>query len=121
MRTRNTAFLTTIALVAFAANSVLCRLALGQHLIDAASFTSVRVISGATVLALIVLIRQQKVRMKPDWRSGLPFFIYMVFFSFAYMPLGVGTGPWLAFAALHLPLLAVALLGGEHFSLRSGL
>jgi len=117
--TRNTAFLTAIALVAFAANSVLCRLALGQDLIDAASFTSVRVISGATVLALIVLIRQQKVRMKPDWRPGLALFIYMVFFSFAYVSLGVGTGALIAFGAVQLTMFAVALHGGEHFSLRS--
>ena len=115
MRTENTAFLTAIAIVAFAANSVLCRLALGQDLIDAASFTSIRVISGAGVLGLIVLIRQHKGRMKSDWRPGLALFIYMVFFSFAYVSLGVGTGALIAFGAVQLTMFAVALRGGEHF------
>jgi drug/metabolite transporter (DMT)-like permease len=112
--------LTLIAMLAFAANSLLCRLALGQELIDAASFTTVRVISGAMALALIVLPRWRiRGRATTDWRSGATLFTYMVFFSFAYLSLSAGTGALILFGAVQLTMFFTALRDGEHFGLLS--
>jgi len=107
-------------MLAFAANSLLCRLALRHDLIDAASFTAVRVISGAAVLGLIVRSRR---RARPgasrDWRSAAMLFTYMTFFSFAYRSLSAGTGALVLFGAVQLTMFIVALRDGEHFSLLS--
>ena len=114
---KNTAILTTLAMTAFAANSVLCRLALGEGHIDAASFASVRVVSGALALAAIVLYREKgHVTRDADWRAALALFIYMAFFSFAYLSLGAGTGALILFGAVQLTMFIVALRSGEPFS-----
>jgi len=115
----NTVFLTVVAMVAFAANSVLCRLALGAGLIDAASFATVRTISGAVLLAAILLLRQNKVAARPDWRSVVALYLYMVFFAFAYLSLSAGTGALILFGAVQLTMFTVALRSGEHFPLVS--
>ena len=119
MRSENTVLLTTAAMVAFAANSVLCRLALGQGVIDAASFTAVRVISGAVVLGMILWFRQESVQTTANWRSVLALFAYMATFSFAYLTLAVGTGALIAFGAVQLTMFTVALRSGEQFSMLS--
>ena len=109
--------LTVLALLAFAANSVLCRLALGQHLIDAASFTTVRAISGAALLGGLTLLRPAA--QEPSaagLRSAAMLFTYMVFFSFAYLYLGAGTGALILFASVQLTMFTVALRAGERFS-----
>ncbi len=112
-----TVLLTVIAMLAFAANSLLCRLALGQRLIDAATFTTVRVISGAATLYLIVLLRRRpRDRSTADWRSALMLFSYMAFFSFAYLSLSAGTGALVLFGAVQLTMFIVALYDGEYFS-----
>ena len=111
----NTVFLTAVAMVAFAANSVLCRLALGAGLIDAASFATVRTISGAVLLAAILLLRQETVAARPDWRSVVALYLYMVFFAFAYLSLSAGTGALILFGAVQLTMFTVALRSGEHF------
>ena len=103
-------------MLAFAANSVLCRLALGQGLIDAASFTAVRVVSGAAVLGLILLLRKDRAQAAPDWRSVITLFIYMAFFSFAYLSLAVGTGALVLFGCVQFTMFIVALKSGENFS-----
>ena len=114
---RNTVLLTLLAIIAFAANSVLCRLALGAGHIDAASFASVRVISGAIALAAIVFYRSNgRIERDANWRSALALFVYMVFFSFAYLSLGAGTGALILFAAVQLTMFIVALRSGEIFS-----
>jgi drug/metabolite transporter (DMT)-like permease len=114
---RNTVLLTLLAMIAFAANSVLCRLALGAGHIDAASFASVRVISGAIALAAIVFYRSNgRIERDANWRSALALFVYMVFFSFAYLSLGAGTGALILFAAVQLTMFIVALRSGEIFS-----
>lgn len=111
-----TVLLTAIAMLAFAANSLLCRLALGQALMDAASFTTVRVVSGAATLALIVLLRgQRRDRGAGDWRSAAMLFTYMAFFSFAYLSLSAGTGALILFGAVQLTMFIFALRAGEHF------
>jgi drug/metabolite transporter (DMT)-like permease len=113
----NTLLLTSLAMLAFAANSLLCRLALGDESIDAATFTTVRLLSGALTLSLFML---------PRWRAGqrssggLPsaafLFIYMVFFSFAYTSLAAGTGALVLFGAVQLTMFGSALRAGEHFA-----
>jgi drug/metabolite transporter (DMT)-like permease len=118
----NVLALTMIAMLAFAANSLLCRLALGQDLIDAASFATVRVISGAVTLGLIVLPRwRDRGHSALDWRSALMLCIYMAGFSFAYVSLSAGTGALILFSAVQLTMFAVAMRGGEHFPLPSWL
>jgi drug/metabolite transporter (DMT)-like permease len=117
---RNTAILTLIAMLAFAANSLLCRMALGDGLIDAASFTLIRVFSGAVTLSLILLPRWRASGFTPvDWRAVAMLFTYMAFFSFAYLSLSAGTGALLLFGAVQLTMFAVALRSGERFPLAS--
>jgi drug/metabolite transporter (DMT)-like permease len=111
-----TAILTSLAMVAFAANSVLCRLALGAGLIDAATFTSIRVLAGAAVLALVLASRRRATSRRADWRSVLALFVYMAFFSFAYLSLSAGTGALVLFGAVQLTMFTVALRRGEQFS-----
>ena len=102
--------LTALAMTAFAANSVLCRLALGAGLIDAASFASIRVVAGAVVLALWMAPRwRNKPRAPTDWRAVATLFIYMAFFSFAYISLSAGTGALILFG-ITAPDLVGALL-----------
>lgn len=115
-----TIILTTVAMIAFAANSVLCRQALGEGHIDAASFTSLRMISGAVTLLVILLLRRSpRAATTASWKSALMLFLYMAFFSFAYISLGAGTGALLLFGAVQLTMFSVALFRGEHFSLVS--
>lgn len=104
-------------MMAFAANSVLCRLALGAGSIDASSFATVRVAAGAVVLALLMAARRRKqLRSPTDWRMVLMLFGYMAFFSFAYVTLSTGTGALILFGAVQLTMFGVALRSGEHFS-----
>jgi drug/metabolite transporter (DMT)-like permease len=112
--------LTLLAMLAFAANSLLCRLALGEGLIDAASFTTVRMVSGALTLLLFVLPRWLKAGRAPaDWRSATLLFAYMACFSFAYLSLSAGTGALLLFGAVQLTMFVAALRAGEHFAAAS--
>lgn len=115
----HTLALTSVAMVAFAANSVLCRLALGSGLIDAASFATARTVAGAIVLGAILLMRSSQDYGKPDWRSVVTLYLYMVFFAFAYLSLSAGTGALVLFAAVQLTMFVVALRSGERFSLLS--
>lgn len=118
----NTVALTIVAMLAFAANSLLCRLALGQNLIDAASFATVRVVSGAAMLSLIMLPRwRMRGRARADWRSAAMLFTYVACFSFAYLTLSAGTGALILFSAVQLTMFSVALRSGEHFALLSWL
>lgn len=112
-----TAVFTAVAMVAFAANSLLCRLALGQEQIDAASFTSIRVGAGIITLCLILLLRSKKLALAPmNWRSVLGLAAYMVCFSFAYITLSAGAGALILFGAVQLTMFTVALRAGEHFA-----
>ena len=115
--TASTVSLTLIAMLAFAANSLLCRLALGQELIDAASFATVRVISGAVALTLMMLPRWRvRGRASADWRSAAALFTYMALFSFAYLSLSAGTGALVLFGAVQLTMFIAAMRSGEQFA-----
>ncbi|MFC5521069.1 DMT family transporter [Polaromonas jejuensis] len=116
--TLKTAVLTAVAMLAFAANSLLCRLALQQGSIDPASFASIRLVSGAITLAVIVRFRSQ--RSSPghaDWLAAAMLFAYVAFFSFAYLTLPAGTGALILFGAVQLTMFSVGLHSGERFGL----
>src|SRR5512143_1940565 len=101
---------------AFAANSLLCRAALAEPLIDAASFTSVRLISGALVLFVLTRGRAPGAAEAPrDWLAAAMLFLYAVTFSFAYLSLGAGTGALVLFGAVQLTMLAAGIRAGERF------
>jgi drug/metabolite transporter (DMT)-like permease len=109
--------LTAVAMTAFAANSILCRLALNGTTIDAATFTTVRLVSGAVALLLIVRLRSGRVPEAPDWPSALALFVYAAAFSFAYVSLSAGTGALLLFGAVETTMILYGLRNGEQFSL----
>jgi drug/metabolite transporter (DMT)-like permease len=109
--------LTGVTMLAFAANPLLCRQAMGTADIDPASFTAIRLISGALVLWVFVLPRWRSEGRTPvNWRSVAMLFTYMTFFAFAYLSLSVGTGALILFGAVLLTMFAVALVKGERFS-----
>lgn len=114
-----TAILTATAMIAFAANSLLCRMALGRDLIDAASFTSIRIIAGAITLGLIVSVRGNRKKITANWAGVAALFCYMVCFSFAYLSLSAGTGALLLFGAVQLTMFLTAIRHGERFSFLS--
>lgn len=108
--------LTVAAMLAFAANSLLCRLALRQEAIDAASFGSIRLMSGALALTLIVRLRTMPPAAgRADWLAAAMLFAYVAFFSFAYLSLSAGTGALILFGAVQLTMLGVGLRSGEMF------
>ena len=96
-----TLLFTTLAMFAFAANSVLCRQALGNDRIDAASFTFIRLISGALILWPIVLTKNKSFKIPSGnlFSAGM-LFVYAVTFSFAYISLSTGMGALILFGAV---------------------
>jgi drug/metabolite transporter (DMT)-like permease len=112
--------LTGITMIAFAANSVLCRYALGSDLVDAASFSTIRLVTGATLLMCLVYIKDNTFRSaKPSIVPVLALLVYMLGFSFAYNQLSAATGALLLFGFVQVTMLAYALKGGERASLAS--
>ena len=107
-------------MIAFAANSVLCRYALGSDLIDAASFTAMRLISGAAFLMCLVYVKDPSFKLaKPRFVPVLALLAYMLGFSFAYDQLSAATGALLLFGFVQITMLAYALRGGERPTLAS--
>jgi drug/metabolite transporter (DMT)-like permease len=112
-----TLLLTTVALLAFAANSLLCRQALRHGLADPASFASIRVASGALTLAAIVRVQRKPARAaRGDWRAASMLFAYLGCFSFAYLTLPAGTGALILFGAVQLTMLGAGLRAGERLA-----
>lgn len=105
---------------AFAANSILCRLALKTTQLDPASFTLVRILSGALLLALLVSMRGQPPTTHGSWRGALALFIYVAAFSFAYLTLSAGTGALLLFGAVQITMIFSGLIMGEHLAKMQG-
>jgi drug/metabolite transporter (DMT)-like permease len=116
-----TVLLTVIAMVCFAANSLLCRLALTHDGIDPASFTTVRVLSAAAMLTMIVRLRRHRFpRLQyVSPRSVAALLTYLIFFSFAYVQLSAGTGALILIGAVQLTMMSIAFYEGERFSPRS--
>ncbi len=106
--------LTGAALFGFAANSLLCRTALGDGAIDAASFTAIRIGAGAAVLAVIGWLRTRDDSARAgSWSSGAALFAYAAAFSFAYLRLTTATGALLLFATVQMTMLGWAVLRGD--------
>jgi len=110
-----TPFYTTFALVCFALNSLLCRLALGAETIDAASFTTIRLISGTATLAVIYYFFDKKREniIVGNWLSAFFLFAYAVCFSFAYINLTTGTGALILFGCVQATMIISVLVKGE--------
>lgn len=107
------ALLTLLAMVAFAGNSLLCRLALKSTGIDAASFTSIRIVAGALALWLIVRMRGVAPGAAGSWLSAFWLFAYAAGFSFAYITLPAATGALLLFGAVQATMIGYGLWKGE--------
>lgn len=108
--------LIALTLIAFAGNSLLCRVALKSTHIDAASFTTVRIVSGALALWLIVRARDGARPIAGSWRSALTLFAYAATFSFAYISLPASTGALLLFGAVQATMIGYGLQRGERLS-----
>ena len=105
--------LTALAMIAFAGNSLLCRLALRDTTIDAASFTTIRLFSGAVMLWLVVRIRGGAYTGAGNWRSAFALFAYAAGFSFAYLSLPAASGALLLFGAVQATMISHGLWAGE--------
>src|SRR5207248_7215004 len=113
--------LTLLAVISFAGNSLICRLALTQTTIDAASFTFTRILSGAVALSLIVTIRKRTSPTTGSWASALALFAYAAAFSFAYLSLSAGTGALLLFGAVQATMIIWGLGQGARLRTRQWL
>ena len=105
-------------MIAFASNSLLCRAALKHTRIDAASFTFIRILSGATALWLIMKLRGAAWKDAGNWPSALALFAYAAAFSFAYHSLAAGTGALLLFGAVQATMILWGLRQGERLHVR---
>lgn len=121
---------TVLALLAFAANSLLCRMALVQNYIDAWNFTALRLLSGALCLGFIVLIQAKStanpannnddieldVDDRGSWRSSISLLVYALCFSIAYVELDTGTGALILFSAVQLTMIGWGIYNKERLS-----
>ena len=108
--------MTGIAMMAFAGNSLLCRMALGDGAIDPASFTILRLLSGTVTLATLLWVRQAKreaLAESGSWRSALTLIFYAVTFSYAYVSLNAATGALILFGCVQGTMIVSALMSGE--------
>lgn len=110
--------LTALALIAFAANSILARMALTETAIDPVSFTTLRIVSGAIVLWLIVRARSQAPMASGGWLPGLALLGYALAFSLAYLSLTAATGALILFGSVQITMMGWALARGEALSLQ---
>ncbi|GGP18374.1 DMT family transporter [Silvimonas iriomotensis] len=110
--------LTLFAMVAFAGNSILCRLALKQTGIDPASFTMIRIASGALVLLMLMYLRRQRPRpsLKGNLASSLALFVYAAGFSYAYVNLPAAAGALILFGAVQISMIGYGLWRGERLA-----
>lgn len=117
---KSTAALTLAAMIAFAANSLLARLALGADSIDAASYTALRIVSGAAFLFFISR-RPGQVRMQEipgNWLAATALFAYAMAFSLSYLMLGAATGALILFSSVQATMVGFSLARGDSLSLR---
>ena len=110
---------TILALIAFAANAVLCRWALGERSIDAASFTSIRLCTGALVLYVITRLHHTGSRStaRGNWPASVMLFTYAITFSFAYITLDTGTGALILFGAVQITMILLSYFRGNRLHL----
>lgn len=112
--------MTIVAMIAFAGNSLLCRAAFTQTSIDPASFTGIRLVSGALVLWVVFHFDKKRSGIPPNmegsWLSAICLFAYAAAFSFAYLKLTTATGALLLFGAVQLTMLSYGLIRGERLT-----
>jgi drug/metabolite transporter (DMT)-like permease len=109
-----TALAASAAVMAFAGNSVLCRLALGRGSIDAATFSLVRFGAGALMLVVVLWLTEgRRTSLAGSWTSALVLLVYAVPFSYAYLTLSAGTGALLLFGSVQATMMTTALVSGE--------
>jgi drug/metabolite transporter (DMT)-like permease len=129
MKAPRVLLLTAVTLCAFAANSILCRLALGGGRIDAVSFMALRILSGALALGLVsgTLVRSLRAAFAPEWRrspppagtaggswpAALALFVYALAFSLAYVSLHAGVGALILFGAVQVTMIVAAYREGD--------
>lgn len=113
---RRKMFLTVVAMLAFAANSILCRLALADSLIDPSSFTLIRIASGAMTLALLLAMSKPRRREQGTWQGSVALIIYAAAFSYGYVSLTAGIGAFLLFGAVQVTMVVTGLLRGDRLS-----
>lgn len=107
------ALLTAIAMLAFAANSVLARLAFATGGAEPLSYTGIRLAAGAVTLAAILLVRDRRVGIAGSWAGAASLFGYAILFSIAYILLGAGTGALILFAAVQIGIIGWAIRKGD--------
>ncbi len=112
--TIKTILFTGFALLAFAGNSILCRLALGEQSIDAGSFTLIRLLSGIVMLFSIVQLSApaSHSQSKGSWQAAAMLFLYAISFSYAYLSLDTGTGALILFGAVQITMILASLFMG---------
>lgn len=107
---------TTLTMIAFAGNSLFCRMALKETNIDAASFTSARLLSGAAMLWLLMRWQKQPPLAHGSWRSAVALFLYAVALSFAYRTINTGAGALMLFGAVQATMLIAGFMAGERMT-----
>ncbi len=114
---------TSLALIAFAANSVLCRKALGENNIDASGFTVIRLLSGVIMLMILLGLTKNKKNKETrgSWYSAGMLFLYAVTFSYAYITLDTGTGALIAFGSVQITIILYSIFSGHKLHWMEGL
>lgn len=107
-----------ISLLAFAANSVFCRLALMKGDIDPHSFTAIRLLSGGVFLLCLLTLRKPAQRLGGSWKGGFCLFLYAYLFSIAYLQLGAGAGALILFGAVQITMFVFSWMKGERVRFR---
>ena len=107
----------SIAMLAFAANSLLCRLALAEQQIDPMSFSLLRVGSGVVCLGLFYAVLQVQQPIQFQWKSALSLAVYLLGFSLAYLHIDAGIGALILFGAVQITMISYAILHGERMTL----
>ncbi|ADP19150.1 hypothetical protein AXYL_05854 [Achromobacter xylosoxidans A8] len=113
--------LTVLSMLAFAGNSLLCRLALKQTAIDPATFVAIRIGSGALVLWLVLRLRKPAGRVEGNWHGAFALLAYALAFSYAYTQIPAGTGALLLFASIQISMILYGLFIGERLSITQSL
>lgn len=121
MSTVRLLLVTSLAMLAFAGNSLLNRAGLLQHDIDPISFAAIRLLSGVLMLWLLVAWRSRRTPPRPDWRAAVALFAYLAGFSLAYLDLSAAMGALLLFGAVQVTMMAAGLLAGERLRLPAAL
>lgn len=111
----------SLAMIAFAANSVLCRLALADRLIDPISFSLIRVCSGAVVLLILWLLSTRRVKIEWNIKNSIFLAVYILAFSYAYIKIDAGVGALLLFGTVQLSMIFYGIFHGEKLTLKRGL